>query len=290
MKVLLLGGSGQLGQDILAAHSRSGATFQLATLDRQALDLSASDKIEASLAAQSFDVLINCTGYHKTDEAETHAGLAFAVNGHSVAALARACAAQNARLMHVSTDYVFGGNPGHRNPFTESCPTAPVNVYGASKAFGETLAGLAHDDVVILRVASLFGIAGARAKQGNFVETMLRLGQERRTLQVVADQTMSPTATACVARTILKMVADNCPPGIWHLVNTGNTTWHHFAQEVFRLAGLRSEIIPCTSHDYPTRARRPLYSALDNGKVSTAFGSMPTWQEALATYIKARDR
>ena len=288
MKALLLGPNGQLGTDILAAHADAGAPFDLATLSRADLDVSRRDEIARVLAEREFDVLVNCTSYHKTDEVEDNAGLAMAVNAHAVEAMAKACAARGARLVHVSTDYVFGGDRSRDRPLTEDDCTAPVNVYGASKAFGETLARLAHDDVVILRVASLFGVAGASGKGGNFVETMIRFGRERGALKVVADQVMSPTATADIARAILALIDKGAPAGTYNVVNSGQASWHEFASEIIRLAGIDAVVTACTSEEFPTRAARPRYSVLDNAKARELILPMPDWRDALRRYLVAK--
>jgi len=289
MKTLLLGPRGQLGHDIRHAHREAGEPFELYPLARDALDVAAPEAVEEVLGGLDFDILVNCTGYHKTDEVEDNATLAFAVNAHAVREMARACAAKRARLIHVSTDYVFGGDTARNRPLREDDPVAPVNVYGASKAMGETLARLACEDVVILRVASLFGTAGASGKGGNFVETMIRAGREKGTLRVVADQTMSPTATTDVARVVLRMLTDGCEAGLYHVVNDGPATWFDFACEIVRLAGTEAAVIPCSSEEYPTRAARPGYSVLDAAKVSAVFGeTMPPWQDALERYLCAK--
>ena len=287
MKVLLLGPGGQLGYDFRRAHEEAGKPFDLFPLARGKLDVSSPEKIEPILGGLDFDALVNCTGYHKTDEVGDNAALAFAVNAHAVRAMARACAGKGARLFHVGTDYVFGGDAARTRPFREDDPAAPVNVYGASKAMGETLARLACEDAVILRVASLFGTAGASGKGGNFVETMIRLGREKGALRVVDDQTMSPTATADVARVLLRMLAEGCAPGLYHVVNGGSATWFEFAREIVRLAGVETAVTPCSSEEYPTRAARPRYSVLDNAKAEAAFGAMPPWQDALECYLRA---
>ena len=288
MRVALLGPNGQLGRDILCAHEKSGESFDLIPLAREKLDVAAPATVERVLSDLDFDVLVNCTGYHKTDEVEDDAALAFAVNAHAVQAMARVCAAKGARLVHVSTDYVFGGDVERSKPLCEEDSTAPVNVYGASKAMGETLARLASDDVVILRVASLFGVAGASGKGGNFVETMIRAGRKRGALRVVDDQTMSPTATADVARVVVRMLTDACAPGLYHVVNAGSATWFEFACEIIRRAGVDATVTPCAASEYPARAARPRYSVLDNSRVSAAFGAMPPWQEALRRYLHAK--
>lgn len=290
MRVVLLGPNGQLGQDILRAHESSGEPFDLLPFPRETLDVAAPGSVVRVLASLDFDVLVNCTGYHRTDEVEDNASLAFAVNAHAVQAMARACASKRARLVHISTDYVFGGEVERARPLREDDAAAPVNVYGASKAMGETLASLESADVVILRVASLFGVAGASGKGGNFVETMIRVGRERGTLRVVDDQAMSPTATADVAGVVVRMLTDGCAPGLYHVVNEGAATWFEFACEIIRRAGVRATVTPCATGEYPVRAARPRYSVLDNTKVSTDFGAMPPWREALDRYLRARER
>ena len=288
MRVVLLGPNGQLGHDILCAHRNSGESFDVVPLTRDKLDVAMPETVGRVLAGLHFDVLVNCTGYHRTDEVEDNASLAFAVNAHAVQAMARACAAKRARLVHVSTDYVFGADVDRATPLREDAPAAPLNVYGASKAMGETLARLACDDVVILRVASLFGVAGASGKGGNFVETMIRVGREKGALRVVDDQTMSPTATADVARVVVRMLAGGCAPGLYHVVNAGAATWFEFAREIIRRAGVAASVTPCTAGEYPVRAARPRYSVLDNTKVSAAFGAVPSWQDALDRYLEAK--
>ena len=288
LRALLLGPNGQLGHDILHAHEESGERFDLLPLARDKLDVTAPGAVERVLDSLDFDILVNCAAYTKVDEAEDDANSAFVVNAHAVQAMARACAAKRARFVHISTDYVFGGDIARDRPLREDDPAAPVNVYGASKAMGETLARLASDDVVILRVASLFGVAGASGKGGNFVETMIRAGREKGVLRVVDDQIMSPTATADVARLVLRVLADGCPPGLYHAVNGDAASWFDFACEIVRRAGIATAVTPCTSAEYPTRAARPRYSALDNTKVSAAFGPLPPWQDALDRYLHAK--
>lgn len=287
MRALLLGSNGQLGHDIRRVHEAAGEPFALIPLTRAELDLSVPERVSRILGAFDFDVLVNCTGHHKTDEVEDNAGLAFAVNAHAVQAMARVCAAKRARLLNVSTDYVFGGDARNRQPLREDDPFAPVNVYGASKALGETLARLACDDVVILRVASLFGTAGSSGKGGNFVETAIRKGKAEGSLRVVEDQEMSPTATDDVARLMVRMLRSGCEPGLYHAVNGGAASWCDFAREIVRLSGIDATVTPCSSEDYPARAARPRYSVLDNAKVSAIFGAVPHWRDALDRYLRS---
>ena len=286
VRTLLLGPNGQLGTDVRRAHAQSGEAVDLIPVGRDRLDLAVPGAIERVLDGTEFDVLVNCAAYTAVNDAEDDPVRAFAINARAVQAMARVCAAKRARFVHVGTDYVFGGDRARRRPLREDDPTAPVNVYGASKALGETLSREESENVVIVRVAALFGRAGTRGSGGNFVETMIRRGRETGSLRVVDDQTVSPTATADVAPVVMRMLAEGCDPGIYHVVNAGAATWHEFAREIVRRAGVGAAVVPCESSEYPTRAERPRYSALDNSKASVAFGALPAWQDALGAYLR----
>ncbi|TAK79440.1 MAG: dTDP-4-dehydrorhamnose reductase, partial [Gammaproteobacteria bacterium] len=278
MKILLLGANGQLGSDIVrASHS-----FEIIPWLRCDLDITDNDALKTKLMQQPFDVLINCTSYHNTDQAETNAGLAFSINAHAVKEMALLCKEKKARFMHISTDYVFSHG---KTPLTETSSPSPLNVYGASKLMGETLAQAVYDDVMIFRVASLFGIAGASGKGGNFVETMIRLGREKGKLRVIADQIMSPTATADIAEMLIKALEANIPSGIYHAVNTGYTSWYEFAKQIIAGAQVNAVVEPISAAEYPSITMRPSYSALDNSKLARLIGPIPTWQAALDKYL-----
>jgi dTDP-4-dehydrorhamnose reductase len=287
MKVLLLGPNGQLGTDIRSANDRRGEPVEIQSVGRAQIDLSNIDAAASALRDLSFDTLINCSSYHKTDEVEANAQQAFAINAHLVKRLSELAAEKHARFFHVSTDYVFGGQL-QRSPLSENAPKTPINIYGASKAMGEDLALLTGSDAVIVRVASLFGVAGASGKGGNFVETMLRLAKEKGELRVVADQTMSPTSTFDVADAMIYMILAKAPPGIWHIVNSGAATWFEFAERIISAANVKARMIPITTEQFPTPAARPRYSALDNAKFSKAIHAMRPWQDALKDYLVAK--
>jgi dTDP-4-dehydrorhamnose reductase len=287
MKALLLGPNGQLGTDIRSANDRRGEPIKIRAVGRDQIDLSNIEAAISSLRDLTFDALINCSSYHKTDEVEGNAQQAFTINAHLVKGLSELAAEKHARFFHVSTDYVFGGQLQH-SPLSENAPKAPVNIYGASKAMGEDLALLTNSDTVILRVASLFGVAGASGKGGNFVETMLRLAKERGELRVVADQTMSPTSTFDVADAVIDMLLATAPPGIWHVVNSGAATWFEFAERIISDANVKARVVPIKTEQFPTPAARPRYSALDNEKLSKAIRVMRPWQDALKDYLVAK--
>lgn len=282
MRVLLLGANGQLGSDLKRAVAAL-AGVELIPWTRAELDVEDVGTVESKLAEVQFDVLVNCTSYHKTDEVEDNATKAVAVNAHAVRAMAQAARAAGARFMHISTDYVFSGT-AHR-PYCETDCPSPINVYGASKYLGETLALQVHPDVLLLRVASLFGVAGASGKGGNFVETMLRVGREKGEVSVVDDVYMSPTSTHFVAGAILDLLRRQADPGIYHCVNAEPATWYEFAREIFAAAKVPVSVVPITSAEFPTRAPRPGFSVLDNGKLAATVGDIPTWREALREYL-----
>lgn len=284
-RIALFGANGQLGSDIGTLAAQRGLDLVPVTRDQ----LDASDAT-ATFDGLSFDVAINCVAVTRVDDCETDPAPAVAINAHFAARLAKACAAKGARLVQVSTDYVYGGQP-QREPLSEAVGRAPVNVYGATKALGEDLARLAHEDVVVARVASLFGVAGASGKGGNFVETMLRLGQERGRLTVVADQVMSPTASWDAGEAILDLIAAQAPAGDYHVVNSGVASWCEFAARIIERAGVVAEVAPIPTSAFPTPARRPPYSALSNAKLCAAIGrAMPHWTEALDRYLRAKGR
>jgi dTDP-4-dehydrorhamnose reductase len=287
MKVLLLGPNGQLGSDIRACNAAADASHAIQPLARDSVDLADIDKAADLIRGAQFDVLINCSGFHKTEEAERDPRGAFLINADLVERLAVICREKKARFVHVSTDYVFGGQD-KRTPLEENDPRAPINVHGASKSVGEDLARMTGADVIVLRVASLFGVAGTGGKGGNFVETMIRVGREKSVLRVVNDQLMSPTASADVAAILLRMLDAGVPAGVWHVVNAGAASWYDFALRIVARAGINATVAPISSAEFPSVARRPPYSVLATGKIAAALGPMRPWQEALDAYLVAK--
>ncbi|WP_419253373.1 dTDP-4-dehydrorhamnose reductase [Caulobacter sp. ErkDOM-YI] len=285
-RVALFGANGQLGHDLAAIAASRGLT--LIALQRPQFDATDLAGLDAALADLDFDVAINSVAVTRVDDCEKDAGPAVAINADFAQALARTCARKKARLVQVSTDYVFGGQAS-RQPLDEDATPAPINVYGQTKLQGEALASQAHDDVIVARVASLFGVAGASGKGGNFVETMIRFGRERGALKVVADQVMSPTSSWDAAEAILDLIRVEAPAGLYHVVNSGAASWHEFASAIIDRAGVAATVSPIPTSDFPTPARRPPYSVLANAKVEKALGrSMPAWQDALDRYLTAK--
>ena len=289
MKIVLLGSNGQLGSDIKQALISKMPVANLIEVNRGTLDVSNVNSVAKVLRDLDFEFLINCTSYHKTDLVEDNAPLAFAINAHSVQAMAQLCDLKQAKFFHFSTDYVFGRDYNHFVPYTEAECVGPVNVYGASKSLGENLSLMVCENVFIFRVASLFGLSGSSAKGGNFVETMVKIGSSRGHLKVVSDQLMSPTYTKDVADCILQFVKGDFSSGVYHIVNTGSASWYDFAKEIISQSKIKAVVEACTSEEFSSRAMRPNYSVLDNSKVTNVSGvMMPDWQQSLSRYLRSK--
>lgn len=285
MRIAILGANGQLGTDLKQQAERRRGTEAVA-LTRADCDVTDPAAISAALEPLTVDALVNCAAYNRVDDAESNAEAAMAINGQAGKTIAEICSHKRIRLVHVSTDYVFDGR-GDR-AYREDDAPAPLSVYGASKLMGESLARAIHEDALIFRVASLFGVAGSSGKGGNFVETMIRVGREKGALRVIDDQFMSPTATADVAWMILEALECGVAPGIYHAVNIGQASWFEFARRIIERAGVGATVDPIPASEWPTAARRPAHSVLDNAKLAGRIGPIPHWHDALDRYLEAK--
>jgi dTDP-4-dehydrorhamnose reductase len=281
--VLLLGASGQLGRDL--AEALRGP--RLVPLGRGDLDVTDTGRAAALVRAHASGIVVNATAFNRVDDAERDPAPAFAVNAIAVHGLARACARAGSRLLHFSTDYVFGG--GEPGPHAEDAAPAPLNAYGVSKLAGETLARLADPRHLVIRTCGLYGTAGSSGKGGNFVETMLRLARERKPISVVTDQLVAPTYTADLADAVRRLLALDPPGGVYHLTNTGSCSWFEFARAIFAQCGLSPDLRPTTSAAFAAPARRPTNSVLANRRAA-ALGLEPLrpWPDALRAYLAAK--
>jgi dTDP-4-dehydrorhamnose reductase len=282
-RILLLGASGQLGSDLVC---RLGAVGLVAPA-RAALDVTDGTAVARAVAELRPALIINATAFHRVDDIESDPAPAFAVNAVAVHRLARIAERHQARLVHFSTDYVFGGaGPG---PFTEDAAPAPVNAYGVSKLAGEQCVRNAGPRHLIIRSSGLYGLAGSRGKGGNFVETMLRLARENKPLRVVDDQVLAPTYTADLAEGVVRLLAVDPPGGIYHLTNAGACSWLEFAKRTFALCGLSPDIAATTSEAFGTPARRPANSVLANARTAElGLAPLRPWPEALHAYLRAK--
>ena len=283
LNVLQFGSSGQLGIELIAALSNDPGV-RTTILSRAQADFTDPSAIESAvLKADAPDVVINAAAYTAVDRAEEEEALAYRVNAESVDAMARACAARGVPLIHVSTDYVYdGAKPG---PYVESDATAPLNAYGRTKLAGEDRIRDRLPAHVILRTSWVYSASGR-----NFMTTMLRLGQEREEVRVVDDQYGAPTSARALAQAIGAIARQITGPdaqfGTFHYADAGETSWHGFAAEIFRQAGLTARAVPIPASQYPTPARRPANSRLDATKISRIFGiHPPAWQVSLARVL-----
>lgn len=289
MKLLLLGGNGQVGRELRRALPALGEVV-VATREGSggelAADFDAPDALGELVQRTAPDVVVNAAAYTAVDKAETEADAVFRINAEAPAAIARACAATGALLLHYSTDYVFDGSASR--PYREDDATAPLGVYGASKLAGEEAIRASGARHAILRTAWVYAAHG-----NNFLRTMLRLGSERDELRVVADQRGAPTPAAWIADASARIVAHGLPAsGTWHLVAAGETSWHGFAKAIMEealAAGLLQrvpQVLPITTAEYPTPARRPAYSVLDTANLHADFGiTPPDWREGLRAVV-----
>ena len=284
-RILITGGSGQVGHCLKAQLE---GCAELSVPDSSALNI--ADRRSVRQAVETFrpDYIINAAAYTAVDKAESDAERAFAVNRDGARHLAEAAEAAGAAMLHISTDYVFDGAGGA--PYDEAAPTAPQNIYGASKLAGEQAVLAACRRAVVMRTSWVFGAHGQ-----NFVKTMLRLGRERDSLGIVADQYGAPTAAADIAAALITIVRRHTPEqlaeraGIYHYCGSPYASWFEFAETIFAEAAAQGVLAkipavkPIATADYPTPAKRPADSRLDCGKIRTVFGIGPCdWHSALS--------
>lgn len=282
MKILITGADGQLGTDLC----KSLKSHKLVPLTINDGDITYFSFVKKQCLTHRPDVIINTAAYVLVDACEDNKDLAFQVNALGARNITVVAEEIGAKLVHISTDYVFGGeDKPHNRPYTEFDNPIPCNTYGASKLAGEDFVRHLCRKHFIIRSSSLFGAAGAMGKGGNFVETMLRLAEERPELRVVNDQVFSPTYTRDLADKIAQLINTEYY-GIFHITNAGICSWYEFTVEILRLAGLKTPITPITSDQYPQKAIRPKYSVLDNYQLRLLkMDDMPTWQSALKQYF-----
>ncbi|MCS5487467.1 dTDP-4-dehydrorhamnose reductase [Curtobacterium sp. C1] len=275
-RYLITGAAGMLGQDMQQALAGRDVT----ALSRADLDVTDASAVSAAVAGH--DVVINSAAYTKVDDAESHEDDAYAVNARGPAVLAAAAVEVGARIVHVSTDYVFDGTG--TAPYAEDAPLAPIGAYGRTKAAGEeAIRRIAPDSSYIVRGAWLYGEHGP-----NFAKTMLRLAGSHETVSVVTDQVGQPTWTADLARQIVAMLDADAPAGTYHGTNAGSASWFDFTKAIFAEVGLDPDrVLPTDSSAFVRPAPRPAYSVLGHDAWSRAgLDPMRNWREALAAAVR----
>ncbi len=276
MKVLVTGVAGQLGYDCVKRLTALG--IECKGVDREEFDLTDADAVMNYVKAYQPDAIMHCAAYTNVDKAETEPEVAAAVNGGGTLNMVRAALAVDAKLMYISTDYVFSGEG--TTPFNVKDPIYPQNVYGLTKAQGEEAVRSMMQKFFIIRTAWVFGLNGR-----NFVKTMLRLGSEKSQLNVVNDQFGSPTYTPDLARLMCQMIQTN-RYGVYHATNEGFCSWADFAAEIMRQGRRNCRIVPVTTEEYNAPVQRPANSRLSKQSLTDAgFERLPAWQDALTRFL-----
>ncbi|MEP1150211.1 MAG: dTDP-4-dehydrorhamnose reductase [Balneola sp.] len=283
MKILITGSGGQLGQEWVDFCTKKNISFQ--SFSSRELDITDKDSVSRAIKNYKPDVFINCAAYTKVDAAEDNKDLALQVNGEAVKIIAQICAENRIKLVHYSTDYVFSGEKEdskiYSEGYSEEHEINPLNVYGLSKRKGEEALLESDCEYLLIRVSWLCGRFG-----NNFVKTMLKLAKSRKELSVVNDQFGSPTFADQVVEQSFKLLEKN-EDGVFHLSSKGIATWYDFSKEIFAQKKLSVKVIPVTSEEFPTKAKRPAFSKLSTQKISNISGvEMIHWEEGLARLLK----
>lgn len=281
MKILVTGSNGQLGNELKVLSSQY-PSFKFLFTDIGELDITDEKAVDALARQENPFALINCAAYTAVDKAEQEEKLAFLINAKAAGNLAKAASRYNALLVHVSTDYVFGGT-GHR-PYSEEDNKEPVSVYAKSKYTGEQEVLVHSKKALILRTSWLYSEFG-----NNFVKTIMKYGKERGELNVVFDQVGCPTYAYDLAKAILEILRKNNIPdevGVYHFANEGATSWYDFAKAIVEISGITCKINPIETREYPLPAARPYYSVLNKTKIKQAFNiEIPYWRDSLKECI-----
>jgi dTDP-4-dehydrorhamnose reductase len=289
MRIVVTGRNGQVAQSL--RERAEASNIEVRTVARPEVDFSRPETIEGALMDLRPDAIVNAAAYTAVDLAESEPYLAYAINGSGAEAVARAAAKLGIPIVQLSTDYVFDGNLDR--PYREDDPTAPLGVYGDSKLKGEQAVAAAHDNHVILRTAWAYSPFGK-----NFVRTMLTLAGRREQISVVSDQQGTPTnaldiadGIVAVLRNLLDRPSARELRGIFHMTGDGETNWAEFATAIFAASaaagGPSARVLPISTSEYPTPARRPSNSRLDNSRLADIHGvRLPRWQQSLPACIE----
>ncbi|VTS03175.1 dTDP-4-dehydrorhamnose reductase [Tuwongella immobilis] len=285
MRFAVLGSQGQLGRDLCPR-----LPGEVIPLTREQCDLANPNSIAPMLDEVAPSVFINCAAYNLVDKAEQDPTLAWAVNCWGVRALARECAKRSIRLVHYSTDYVFGLDAARQTPWHETDAPGPISMYGMSKLMGEYAVLAAHPAHLVIRTCGLYGVWGSGGKGGNFVETMIRVAGQGKPLRVVNDQVCCPTYTVDLAQATIALIEAK-GSGLMHITNAEWCTWYQLAAAIFQRLNLTADLTPITSAEFDAPAKRPPYSVLSNNRLLT-FGvpSLRSWSDALDAYLAERSQ
>lgn len=280
MKILVTGAHGQLGRS-LQKEFAADKDIEAIYTDAEDLDITNAEAVERFLQENPVDMVVNCAAYTAVDKAESDNLKAAAINSGAVGNLGQAAAKHGVRVIHISTDYVFSGE--NFRPYEENDEPYPQSIYGRTKLEGEGLLTSFCNDTMIIRTAWLYSEFG-----NNFVKTMLRLAGERDEISVVSDQVGSPTYAGDLAKAIHSVIkSDRWVPGIYHFTNEGVASWYDFTKAIFEITGKNTRVKPIRTSEYPTPAKRPLYSVLSKNKIKANYGiEIPYWRDSLKECIE----
>ncbi|EOS39970.1 dTDP-4-dehydrorhamnose reductase [Lachnospiraceae bacterium M18-1] len=277
MRILVTGVKGQLGHDVVNELKKRGHTP--IGVDVEEMDITDSTAVEQEMKKDALDAVIHCAAYTAVDAAEDNREICMRVNADGTRNIARVCRELDIKMIYISTDYVFDGE-GER-PWEPDDARNPLNVYGESKYQGELAVEEYLEKYFIVRIAWVFGVNGK-----NFIKTMLRLAETHKEINVVNDQTGSPTYTYDLAVLVADM-AETEKYGRYHATNEGLCTWYEFAKEIFAQAGVDIKVNPVSSEEFPAKAKRPHNSRMDKSKLTqNGFRLLPSWQDALKRYLE----
>ncbi len=286
MKIAIFGVDGQLGR---ALGATLAAAHEIVPVDRGRADLRDASAVATAVRDSRPQWVINCAAITHVDRCETEPLAAFEVNAVGAYHVAGAAAETGARLMHVSTDYVFDG--AKPTPYIEDDVARPLNAYGASKLAGEWFVQSASDASVIVRSSGLYGRYRCSGKGTSFAETILSRARQGQPLRVVSDERLTPTFTEDLAAQMGLMIEHGVPAGVYHATNAGACSWYEFAVELLRLAGVRDSISPIPASEWKSPTRRPANSVLENRALASLnLDRMPDWRDALARYVAALEK
>ena len=275
MKILLTGAKGMFGQDALKVFTEN--SYDSISVDIENFNITDETAVNNYFKQIKCDLVLHAAAYTNVEQAETQKEKAFLVNEKGTENIARATAEKNIPIIYISTDYVFDGKKD--TPYLPDDKTNPLNVYGKSKLYGELAVKKHNPQYYIVRTSWLYGQNGK-----NFVGTMINLSKTKKMINVINDQTGSPTWTYELTRGILKIIENRFDYGTYHICGSGSTTWYDFAKKIFELENTNIEVVPVTSEEFPSNVKRPKYSVMENNELCI------NWQEALKEYLKNRNK
>jgi len=278
--ILVTGSNGQLGNE-MRQISKSYSQFNYIYTDIEELDICNKTNLDDFVKLNKVDFIVNCAAYTAVDKAENDTELCYKINLEAVKNIAEIASKHQIKVVHISTDYVFDGT--NYIPYTEEDQVCPYTVYGKSKLAGEQTLIENCKDAIIIRTSWLYSSFG-----NNFVKTMIKLGKERESLNVIFDQIGTPTYAADLADTIMKiLIHENFTAGIYHFSNEGVCSWYDFTKSIHRISGINCNVKPIESKEYPTPTPRPHFSVLNKAKIKSIYGlTIPHWEESLEKCLK----